>query len=285
MLLTGRAPVAAPGRVLCSCTALDSGLERPESSGIRRVVSGPVGCGVSEARALSKLPMNVILTWSACCAAVRKGAVLASRGKPAMLRLCSKCKLEKTRLEYASYEWPKDRKKRTCKACKPTSAPAAGEDATAGAGAAGGLPAATGAPAAADVTSAATLRTDAAVSTPFRANMVSPSAGLNALHSGPGALLGASSLVPGGYPASAVAPPGDGAFPSGTPVLSAGQRDLQSVRVLSAGVFDDVEGSPVPGALGTQLPPVSLPVRGLQLGQLPSEAQTPNAPRHGHNRQ
>jgi len=190
---------------------------------------------------------------------------------------CVQCKQKKTRGEYGSHEWPKDRKKRTCKACKPTSAPAAGEDATAGAGAAGGLPAATGAPAAADVTSAATLRTDAAVSTPFRANMVSPSAGLNALHSGPGALLGASSLVPGGYPASAVAPPGDGAFPSGTPVLSAGQRDLQSVRVLSAGVFDDVEGSPVPGALGTQLPPVSLPVRGLQLGQLPSEAQTPNA--------
>ena len=80
MQLNGPAPVAARGhvllmRALCSCTALDSGLEWPASSGSMRVVSGPAGYGVSEARALSKLPANVILTRSACCAgAERLGA-------------------------------------------------------------------------------------------------------------------------------------------------------------------------------------------------------------------
>jgi len=69
---------------------------------------------VSEARALSKLPVNVILTRRACCAGVRKGAVRASRGKPSMLlaRKCSVCKQEKTRQEYDGREWVNDRKKR-----------------------------------------------------------------------------------------------------------------------------------------------------------------------------
>ena len=66
-----RATRAVLMRALC----LDSGLEWPESSGSMRVVSGPAGYGVSEARALSKLPANVILTRSACCAgAERLGA-------------------------------------------------------------------------------------------------------------------------------------------------------------------------------------------------------------------
>jgi len=184
-------------------------------------------------------------------------------------RKCSKCKQEKTHGDYHGTDWRRDSKSRICIACRLAGAPAAREDAAAGAGfgtspargqaaaaaatvgAAGGVPVATAASAAASGTPDATWRTGAAVSTPFRANMMSPSAVFHALHSG--ALL------------------------SGSPVLSVGQRDLQSVRVLSAGVFDDIEGSSTPGAPGSQLPPVSLPARGLQRGQLPAEAQTPDA--------